>query len=219
MKDEMMKLRGAIDAKRDYDLPEMHDPMYLMFDNDFHLGKWLLIESWLFLHASGTATHWPEYLIYNLETDEEERMQEIKNAAVPYNTVGLLDVYWTPLGGPREEDADKPVPDVDSEDDLIGKPWTYRLNIKQATNLPVFCQMAYVEYSFMGETFTSEVVEQTTFSPVFNYSHIHHVDRVTPEFIKFLRGSMEMFVHVTQNVETPPVKAAAYCTCSVWRDI
>jgi hypothetical protein len=30
--------------------------------------------------------------MYNLETDEEERMQEIKNAAVPYNTVGLLDV-------------------------------------------------------------------------------------------------------------------------------
>jgi len=115
-------------------------------------------------------------------------------------------VYWTPLGGVNEEDANKPVPDVDSEEDLIGKPWTYRLNIKQATNLPVFCQMAYVEYSFMGETFTSEVVEQTTFSPVFNYSHIHHVERVTPEFVKFLRGSMEIYVHVTQNVETPPDK-------------
>lgn len=135
-------------------------------------------------------------------------MQEIKNAAVPYNTVGLLDVYWTPLGGVNEEDANKPVPDVDSEEDLIGKPWTYRLNIKQATNLPVFCQMAYVEYSFMGETFTSEVVEQTTFSPVFNYSHVHHIEKVTPEFVKFLRGSMEIYVHVTQNVETPPVK---YC--------
>ena len=48
-----------------------------MFDNDFHLG---------------TATHWPEYLTYNLETDDEEKMQEIKNAAVPYNTVGLLEV-------------------------------------------------------------------------------------------------------------------------------
>jgi hypothetical protein len=31
-------------------------------------------------------------LLYNLETDEEEKMQDIKNAAVPYNNVGLLEV-------------------------------------------------------------------------------------------------------------------------------
>jgi hypothetical protein len=34
-----------------------------------------------------------------LETEEEERMQEVKNAAVPYNNVGLLEVRWTPLAG------------------------------------------------------------------------------------------------------------------------
>jgi hypothetical protein len=38
-------------------------------------------------------------LLYNLETEEEERMQEIKNAAVPYNNVGLLEVRWMPLAG------------------------------------------------------------------------------------------------------------------------
>ena len=26
-------------------------------------------------------------------------MQEVKNAAVPYNNVGLLEVRWTPLAG------------------------------------------------------------------------------------------------------------------------
>lgn len=26
-------------AGRDYELPERHDPIYLMFDNDFHLGR------------------------------------------------------------------------------------------------------------------------------------------------------------------------------------
>jgi len=35
----MMKLRGAIDAGREYELPERHDPFYLMFDNDFLLGE------------------------------------------------------------------------------------------------------------------------------------------------------------------------------------
>jgi hypothetical protein len=38
LKDEMMKLKGAIDSGREYELPERHDPLYLMFDNDFLLG-------------------------------------------------------------------------------------------------------------------------------------------------------------------------------------
>ena len=53
-------------------------------------------------------------------------MQEIKNAAVPYNNVGLLEVRWTPLGGPDEGDENKPIMDVNTEEDLLGKPWTYR---------------------------------------------------------------------------------------------
>jgi hypothetical protein len=38
LKDEMMKLRGAIEGGREYELPTRHDPLFLMFDNDFHLG-------------------------------------------------------------------------------------------------------------------------------------------------------------------------------------
>lgn len=39
LKDETMKLRNAIENGRDYEIPERHDPLYLMFDNDFLLGK------------------------------------------------------------------------------------------------------------------------------------------------------------------------------------
>lgn len=195
LKDEMRKLRSAIDTQREYELPERHDPIYLMFDNDFLLG---------------TATHWPEYLLYNLETEEEERLQEIKNAAVPYNTVGLLEVRWTPLAGPDESSWDQPVKDVESEESLIGQPWTYKLEIKRCADLPVFCEMAYVSYEFFGETFTTEAVQQLTYSPVFDYVKVHHIPNVTKEFIAFLKGSMEMQIHVTQHVETPNV--------SGWRD-
>ena len=38
LKDEMMKMKSAIDASRAYELPERHDPLYLFFDNDFLLG-------------------------------------------------------------------------------------------------------------------------------------------------------------------------------------
>jgi hypothetical protein len=189
LKDEMMRMRAAIEGGREYEIPEMQDPLYLMFDNDFLLG---------------TATHWPEYLCYNLETDEEEKMQDIKSAAVPYNTVGLLELRWFPLAGPDGEEGQPR--DVDSEEDLLGGPWTYRLEIKRSADLPVFCEQAYVEYEFFGETFTTEVVQQNTFSPVFDYSKIHHVPCVTPDFLKFLKGSIEMNIHVTQHIDHPPDK-------------
>ena len=215
LKDEMMKLRGAIDGNREYELPERHDPLYLMFDNDFLLGMYVCgsVLSADVLNSNGsigTATHWPEYLLYNLETDDEEKMQDIKNAAVPYNTVGLLEVTWTPLAGPDPSDWENSPPDVESEEELLGQPWTYRLQIKRATDLPVFCEMAYIEYEFFGEIFTTEVVQQTTYSPIFEYSFVHHIERVTPEFLEFLKGSLEMHVHVTQHVEVPSVSLRCF---------
>jgi hypothetical protein len=54
LKDEMMKLRSAVQAGRDYEVPPQHDPIFLMFDNDFHLGTYPLYpllrfsSKWLF---------------------------------------------------------------------------------------------------------------------------------------------------------------------------
>ena len=185
---EMNKLRNAVEAKREYELPQQHDPLFLMFDNDFHLG---------------TSIHFPEYLLYNLETEDDDCLHEIKNSAVPYNTIGHLELRWKPLGGPNEEDANKKIPDINDEDELIGKPWTYRLEIKRAIELPVLCELAYVEYKFFGETFTTEVVNQTTLSPSFDYIQIHHIPSVTKEFIDFLKGKIEMKIYVTQHIPVP----------------
>jgi hypothetical protein len=126
-------------------------------------------------------------------------MQDIKNAGVPYNNVGLLEVSWKPLAGPHEAD------DVESEDMLLGKAWTYRLTIKRACDLPIVCELAYVEYEFFGETFTTEAVNQTTYSPVFDYTKVHHVPCVTKEFISFLKGKVEMNLHITQHIKPPTV--------------
>ena len=113
------------------------------------------------------------------------------------------------MGGPGDDDpssssSSSAAPaDIAEEADLLGKPWTYRLDIVHAADLPVFCEMAYVEYDFQGETFTTEAVQQTTFSPRFEYSRVHHVPKVTQKFIDTLKGSFEMRVHVTQHI-TPP---------------
>lgn len=49
-------------------------------------------------------------------------------------------------------------------------------------------------------------MQQTTYSPVYEYKKIHHVPQVTQAFIDFLKGSIEMQIHVTQHVENPPDK-------------
>ena len=46
-------------------------------------------------------------------------------------------------------------------------------------------------------------MQQTTYSPKFEYKKVHYVPAVTQEFLNFLKGSIEMQVHVTQHVEKP----------------
>lgn len=53
-------------------------------------------------------------------------MTMTQNVSAPYNNVGAFEMVWTPLPGPEEEDAGKDMMDVETEDDLLGKPWTYR---------------------------------------------------------------------------------------------
>lgn len=53
----------------------------------------------------------------------------------------------------------------------------------------------------------AEAVQQTTFSPVFEYTKVHHIPHVTEDFVKFLKGSVEFQIHVTQHVEPPPVSS------------
>ena len=52
----------------------------------------------------------------------------------------------------------------------------------------------------------TEAVQQTTYSPVFDYSRVHHVSSVTQEFIDFLKGSVEMQIHVSQHIDPPADK-------------
>lgn len=54
------------------------------------------------------------------------------------------------------------------------------------------------------KNFTTEAVQQTTYSPKFEYSHIHHVPKVTEDMIEKLKGALEMKIHVTQHISAPP---------------
>jgi hypothetical protein len=191
LKDEVAFLRNAIMNDREYAAPPGHDPITLLFDNSFHVGS---------------ATTFSEYLLYYLETEPEETQLNIKLAVPPFNTVGKLEVLWTPLSSPEpDQHHEDDLPDVENPEDLVGKPWTYRIQIKGATGLPLITDLAYVQYEFMGELFTTESVEQNTRNPVFDYTCVHHVDVVTPGFVEFLQNArIEFQIFVNPLIMDPP---------------
>jgi len=65
--------------------------------------------------------------------------------------------------------------------------------------------LAYCQYEFLGELFTTESVEQNTRNPVFNYSHVHHVDCVTQDFVNYLQSHrLEFQIYINPYVIDPP---------------
>ncbi|KDO23396.1 hypothetical protein SPRG_11488 [Saprolegnia parasitica CBS 223.65] len=194
LKDEVAFLKNAIANNREYTSPMGHDPITLLFDNSFHVGS---------------ATNFPEYLLYNLETDPDESRMNIKNAVPPFNTIGKLEVVWTPLSAEDEAQHNPDhIQDIDGPMDLVGKSWTYKLEIKGATGLPMITDLAYVQYEFLGELFTTESVEQNTRNPVFNYSHVHHVPCVTAEFVQYLQTHrLEFQLYINPYILDPPKDA------------
>mmetsp|Transcript_11659 Transcript_11659/g.20804 ORF Transcript_11659/g.20804 Transcript_11659/m.20804 type:complete len:1079 (+) Transcript_11659:197-3433(+) len=193
LKDELTHLRHNIESEQEYTPTEHHDPLFLLFDA---------------LTEVGSGTVFPEYLIFLMDTEKEDRAVEIKNISQPYNNIGFLEVAWEPL--PRHPDMAGPeeLPEVLEEDDLLGKSWTYRIKIKGASGLPVITDMAYVQYEFFGEEFVTETVEQNTHNPVFDYEFVHHVDVVTKEFIEFLKRPMEFHVFMSPLVQPPKDKVS-----------
>ncbi|CAM9781170.1 unnamed protein product [Pylaiella littoralis] len=188
LKDELVHLRNAKENGRTYVVDRHHDPIQLLFDNTFHLG---------------TGVMFPEFMLYNLEMENDERVVDIKNVSAPYNNVGAFEMVWTPLPGPEEEDAGKDIMDVENEDDLIGKPWTYRVDLKGATGLPLMVSHAFVQYELGGQLFTTETIEQDTHNPVLEYSFLHHVERVSPELIASLKKPMQFRLWVSPYVINP----------------
>ncbi|KAL4165375.1 hypothetical protein KRP22_004103 [Phytophthora ramorum] len=191
LKDEVAFLRNALMNDREYESPSGHDPITLLFDNSFHIGS---------------ATTFLEYLLYNLETEPDESQLSIKLAVPPFNTIGKLQVMWIPLSSPDpEKHNEDDLMDVESPSDLLGKPWTFKIRIVGATGLPIITDLAYCQYEFLGELFTTESVEQNTRSPVFNYEFIHHVDCVTDQFIEYLQSArLEFQVFVNPYILDPP---------------
>jgi hypothetical protein len=188
LNDEASFLKGALAAGNDYYAPDFHEPVTLFFDHSFQLG---------------TSIFFIEYLIYMFPSEDGDIEMSISNVVSPHQDVGKLEIVWTPLAD-EDDEGEGEVPEIGEPSELIGKPWTYKIEIKHATELLQMSGSAYCQYDFFGETFTTECIEDHTHSPTFNYEYIHHIENVTQEFIDFLSKPFHVNVFITPYISNPP---------------
>ena len=188
LQDERTRLNLALENDREYTVPESQDPINLFMD---HTARY------------GSAAAFPEYLKYMLPTEQHDRHVDIKSTILTKEqSVGKLDVVWTPLNSLDEDDYE--LGDdmfIDKEEDLLGKPWFFKLEISGAFDLELRCSKAYVQYDFFGTLYTTERIDEVTYAPKFKYSRVHHVDSVTREFLDFLDKPMFFRVYTAPYVQ------------------
>ena len=148
------------------------------------------------------------YLIYYFPSEDADIHQDISNVVAPHNKVGALTLEWIPLA-PGDEDGDNEAPDdelpeIQDPNELIGKPWTYKLKISGAKDLDQMAEQCYCQYRFLETTFTTENVESNSSNPAFEYECVHHVDQVTKEFLKFLQQPFHVSVFIKPYISNPP---------------
>lgn len=131
-------------------------------------------------------------------------------------------VEWEPLPGPPDLDGtvpDTPIYDVLEEDasDLVGKPWTYGVRIRQAAGLPMTTEKAYCAFSLFGEDYQTETVEQLTSSPVFiqpseaHYTAVLHLPEVTEKHLAVLKSEsgLDISLFASPVVDVPKNRISA----------
>ena len=158
--------------------------------------------------------HPVEYLIYYFPSEDADVHQDVSNVVAPHNKVGALSVQWSPLM-PGDEDAEteepdpEQLPEIEDPSQLLGQPWTYRIHISGATDLVEPANLAYCQYKFFNETHTTDTYEaqgshDSSSSPTFDYTAIHHIDCVTQEFIDFLQEPFHINLFVKPHISRPP---------------
>ena len=164
MRNEIGFLAAHFEDGSNYEVSDAHDPINLLYDPTFELG---------------TAVLFNEPLLYFLPAEAEDKMVEIKNVGDPRGNYGQLECMWSPLtpeGEPMYDAngdiccAEDLVPDVADPQDLKGQSWCYKLEIFGISKLPVIAAKCYCQYTFDGQTFTTEVIDHHTDHPRWDYS-------------------------------------------------
>jgi len=190
----------SMKTKEDYTVPEDQEIVKLLFDSSYQIGS---------------CTNFLLHCTLCMETDEEDRSLEVIKSVIPYNKIGTLDVYWKPM---KDPDCNEEPDEVVDPQDLIGKSWTYKLNIRKLEHLPTTIAEAYVVYEFYGQRYVTDVV--TTGNPTrdvdLNYSEVLHIENVDEDFLKYLdevEFKFEIFIKPWVICNLPPLSTSDPTLC------
>ena len=103
------------------------DPINVFFDNTY---------------LTGCATTYPEFLGYMLETEDADKKVDVKSVVSMKERCGKLSLEWTPMYHPEDESPFEGY--IADTADLLGKSWTYKLQIHGVSGLGSMVEKACV---------------------------------------------------------------------------
>lgn len=193
VQDELAKTKQAVQFGTDYEVPTAHDPLTLLFDNIFKIGN----ADFHLMEAS-------------LLMETEDTVAPIRSIVAPFNPIGNLEVKMTPIKGPDDPTPLDEDAMIDEASELLGKPWTYLIEIKEATKLEITSDETFVQYYFNKDLFNTEVMTEPSKNVKLDYKQIHHVPSVDQEFIDYLEnGRITYDVFVNPSVADPKTKVSS----------
>jgi hypothetical protein len=191
LSDDLSHMRDAVQYGGEHVLPTENRPVVRFFDRMIH---------------SGTCVQFPEFFLYNMESDPEDAKAKVYTMTAGSKIEGGdLEVSWTPMAGP-DDDGSGQIDEIDDPKDWLGKPFTYRCVIKAASGFPTLAAATYIEYNFFGERVITEAkeYEKGTRSPNYEHFFVHHIPSVTAEFVEFMKQPLELQIYTTPYVFVPP---------------
>lgn len=189
LKDQIQALKWKEDP---YEVPADEEIVKMLFDSSYQIG---------------TCTNFLLHCTLCMETDEEESTLDLMKSVIPYDKIGELEVFWRPMASP---DSDEKPDDIDDPSDLIGKPWTYKIEIGRLSHLATPVAEARVEFEFYGQRYSTDAISTGGKKRDVNleYTEILHVESVDQEFLDYLDSvelKFEVFIKPWEDCNVKPL--------------
>ncbi|GBG29743.1 Kinesin-like protein [Hondaea fermentalgiana] len=189
LKDQIQQLKWK---EEPYEVPADEEIVKMLFDSSYQIG---------------TCTNFLLHCTLCMETDEDESTLDLMKSVIPYDKIGELEVFWKPRASPDSEERPD---DIDDPSDLLGKSWTYKIEIGSLSHLATPVAEARVEFEFYGQRYSTEAISTGSKTREVNlaYSEILHVEKVDQEFLDYLDSvelKFEVFIKPWEDCKLKPL--------------
>ena len=159
----------------------------------------------------GAATNFLLHTSHFMETEAEDVNLDVMKSVIPYTKIGTLEVHWQPITS-RDDFTAPDIDELDENDDIVGKPWCYKVKLGKLKDLPFKITEAHVEFTFNGQSYSSSPWVDSSGSGK-RMANINHEEiiclegpEVTEEFVRTLdEDELKMEVHIKPYVNISSV--------------